>query len=422
MRALHAVSFLLLSFLLVGCRKGSESKPAEDGDASEGSGHVSSDAHGKHADEVTLSPEAAKRNPIDVATAAKQVLSPSLLAPARVAFNAEALAHVGSQLKGRIASVNVRVGDEVKKGDVLFVIESPELGEAQSDYLLKRALTRSTSPAVSIAQNTYDRAKELHERSQGIALTEVQRREAELRASQAALSAAEAAERVSRERLHLLRMSPESVTQLEQTSTLSPQMTIVAPINGQILERSATLGELVGPERESLLVIADMTRLWVIADVAEARLRDLELGAAARVLLGSTQDHWCQGAVSFISPALNVATRTVPVRIEPKDRHPELRPGVFAQVEIALKPAPGAADPVVAVPEEAIQTVEGEPSLFVPVAGEERTYARRRVVLGRAVGGVVPIVAGLREGETFVARGSFILKAELGKSGAEHDH
>jgi cobalt-zinc-cadmium efflux system membrane fusion protein len=103
--------------------------------------------------------------------------------------------------------------------------------------------------------------------------------------------------------------------------------------------------------------------------------------------------------------------------------HGTLWPGMFVQVEIAAtdrdQPDPM---PVVAVPEDALQTVEGRSSIFVPVPGEPNTFALRPVTIGRAVAGLVPVHSGLAAGEAFVAGGSFILKAELGKASAEHQH
>jgi cobalt-zinc-cadmium efflux system membrane fusion protein len=83
--------------------------------------------------------------------------------------------------------------------------------------------------------------------------------------------------------------------------------------------------------------------------------------------------------------------------------------------------APGGAA-VLAVPDDAVQTVDGAPAVFVPVAGEENTFARRAVTLGQPVGGMVPVVSGLTEGEPVVVSGTFILKAELGKGEASHAH
>jgi cobalt-zinc-cadmium efflux system membrane fusion protein len=175
----------------------------------------------------------------------------------------------------------------------------------------------------------------------------------------------------------------------------------------------------VGPEREALIVLADVTRPWVLADVPEARLRDVAIGAHARVLLGVEETHWCEGLVAYISPALDPNTRSLRIRIEVADRHPDLRPGVFAQAELVCAGNFGLA---VAVPESALQTVEGEMVVFVPVAGTSGAFVKRVVRVGPAVGDLVPLLSGLAEGESYVATGTFVLKAELTKDSAGHEH
>jgi cobalt-zinc-cadmium efflux system membrane fusion protein len=412
---------LFSALLAAGCGGQGDSHGPDDGHEVGASAHAGHAAEGGHADEVTLAPEAIVRHGIRVEPARRRVLAATFRAPAQVHFNSEGMAHVGIPVRGRVAELLVRLGDEVVKGDPLLVVESAELGEAQSDYLQRRSATANAEPAVDLARNGYERAKALHDKNQGIALTEVQKREAEYRVAVAALAGARAAQDAARNRLHLLGMSDGAVQMLEATGKIDPHFTVVAPIAGQVIEREATLGELVGPEREALLRLADMTKLWVIADVPETRLGELAQGARARVLLGSAGDHWCPGTISFISPALNPATRTVQVRIEPTDRHQELRPGVFAQAEIELGAAAAAA-PVLAIPEGAIQLVDGASVVFVPVPGEDGAFAKRDVAVGPAIGGYVPVISGLAEGELTVVEGSFILKAELGKSSAEHQH
>jgi len=130
------------------------------------------------------------------------------------------------------------------------------------------------------------------------------------------------------------------------------------------------------------------------------------------------------GTVAFIAPRVDPATRTVQVRIDVATAPgggTTLRPGMFAQAEIATAVAGGAAAQV-AVPEDAVQQVAGGPAVFVPVKGEPNTFAKRPVTVGRPVGGMVPVLSGLAPGEEFVSRGSFVLKAELGKEGAAHEH
>lgn len=393
-------------------------------DATDGHDHGSAGraGPGTHADEVTLSAHAIEEYGVRVEAAQLWRLRPTFIAPARVGFNTELSAHVGSPLPGRVVDLKVRQGSDVQAGDPLLVIESAELGAAQSEYLIRRTAAETTSPAVDLARAVWDRARNLYESTQGIALSDVQRREAEYKTAVAALKSAQAEAQAAENRLHLLGMTQTQVEELTASGEVHPRFTIVAPLAGQVVQREVTLGELVSPDRPALLVITDMTKLWVLADVPEARLREIAPGAQAWVRIGGVQGVQHDGVVTFIAPIVDATTRTGQVRIEVQDGGVPLKPGMFAQVEIV---ATGAADeepPVVAVPEGAIQLVDGGPSVFVPVPDEENTFARRKVSIGRSVGGLVPVLSGIVEGERLVVAGSFILKAELGKSTAEHQH
>lgn len=417
--------------LLAGCKKHTEgdghdhgSKPPAKADEHAGHDHGSESGGAEgHADEVKLTAEAIERYGVKVQPAQLWALKPTFVAPARVGFNTEAMAHVGSPLRGRAVELKVRLGDTVKRGDALLVVESPELGEAQNDFFQKRIAAQSASPAVDLARVAWERAKALLEQSQGISLTEVQKREAEYKAAVASQRAAEAAVVGSENRLHLLGMSQASVEELAKTGEISPRYTVHAPIDGQVVQREVTLGELVSPDREALLVLADTSTLWVLADVPEARLHEIAVGAKSWVAVGTTGARRFEGQVAFVAPLVDAATRTAQVRIEVPAAALTLKPGMFAQVEIvATDPANPEAAPMVAVPDEAVQTVEGGPAVFVPVKGEPNTFAKRAVTVGPSVGGLVPILGGLVEGEEFVVAGTFILKAELGKGSAAHEH
>ncbi len=386
-----------------------------------------------HADEVKLTADAVDRYGVKSAEAQLWALRPTVATAARVAFNTEAMAHVGTPLRGRITEVKVRLGDTVKAGQDLLIIESPELGEAQADLLLKRTAVVTAGPTVELAKVTWERGKALYEQSQGLSLTEVQQREAQYKAAVAGQKSAEASAVAAENRLHLLGMKQEQITQVLTTSEINPRLAIKAAIDGVVVQREVTLGELVGPDRESLMVLADTRTLWVLADVPEAKLMGLVTGAKAWVTLGSHSaaapgekaPHRFEGTVSFIAPLVDPTTRTAQVRIVVPATDVTLKPGMFAQAEIVLSNVEdGGAEPapVVAVPDEAIQTVEGGPAVFVPVAGEPNTFAKRAISVGKPVGTMVPILSGLVEGERFVIAGSFILKAEIGKNTAKHEH
>lgn len=416
---------------LASCKKHEEGDghdhgaPAAKDQHAEGGGH-NHGAEIEHVDEVKLTGEAVERYGVKVGEAQLWMLRPTFVAPARVGFNTEAMAHVGSLVRGRVVEIRVRLGDQVTKGDALLVVESPELGQAQSDFLLKRSAAETAVPQADLAKAAWDRAKGLLDQSQGISLTEVQKREAEYKAAVANVKAAEASAFAAENGLHLVGMDQEAVNNLVGTGEIAPRYTIRAAISGQVVQREITLGELVNPDRESLMVLADTSTLWVLADVPEARLPSISQGAQAWITVGSNASNKYEGTVAFIAPVVDPTTRTAQVRIEvPRVALGDgaIRPGMFAQAEIVAAVA-GGAEPVpqVAVPQEAVQTVEGGPAVFVPVAGEPNTFQKRALRIGPTVGGLVPILAGLVEGEKFVEAGSFILKAELGKGSAAHEH
>lgn len=392
---------------------------SEKGQAAQGEGHEGEE--GAHGDEVKLTPEAIKVFGIQTAKAAKLALAPSFAAPARVSYNTEAMAHVGSAVSGRVSELKVRLGDTVKKGDVLLVVDSPELGEAQSDYLIKRTNVASAEPVVETARSAYQRARELYEKTQGISLAEVQKRELELKMAEGAVLSAKAAVTAAENKLHLLGMSHERLATLVKTGEVDSRYHVLAPIDGKVIQREATLGELVSPEREALLVLADTSVLWVLADVPEARLASVGKGTKAKVIVAAAPHERIAGEVSYIAPEVDVATRSATVRIELHNGHLPIKPGMFAQVELSSADG-NKGEAVLAIPEEAVQTVEGGPAVFVPVEGEANTYAKREVKIGPPVGGMVQVVEGLKEGDVLITRGSFILKAELGKGSAGHGH
>ena len=394
---------------------GGDARPAEAGPTEQ-----------DHHDEVVLSADAVARYGVTTELARRRHLEPTITTPARVGFDTEAMAHVGSQLRGRIAEVKVRLGDAVRKGQELAIVDSPELGEAQAAYLQSAVAVQTAGRAAARSRVAWERARGLYEQSQGISLTEVQRREVEHQASEAALRAAEAERTAARNLLRLLGMEREAIDRLAETGEVVPRIAIRAAIDGMVVQREVTLGELVSPDREYLMVLADPSRLWVLADVPEAELLGIRVGARAWISVGTPGGAGVErfeGSVAFLSPFVDPTTRTAQVRIEVSTSELGLRPGMFVQAEIVtVNSANRAGVELLAVPEVAVQTVEGRPALFVPVPDEPNTFAKRAVTVGKAIGGLVPVHSGLAEGEAFVAAGSFILKAELGKGAAAHEH
>lgn len=372
---------------------------------------------GAESGEVKLTPEAIAHHGIKIEKAGRHVLVPTFTVPARIAYDQEAMAQVGSAVPGRVAGLKARLGDVVKKGDELLTVESTELGAAQSDYLQKRTAVAAATAAVEPVRAAYERGKQLYEQGQQLALAEVQRREAEYRATQTALESTRAAASAAENKLQLLGLDKAAVERLATSGALNPMYVVRAPIGGTVISREVTLGQLVAPDKDVLLILADVSTLWVIAEVPEARAAEVAAGSKARVTVAALPKGAFDGTVSYVASDLNEGTRTIPVRIEVENADGALKAGMFARVEVSAG-ARGEGEPVLAVPEEAVVIVGGRTVVFVP-DDEENTFKPQPVTVGRAVGGRVPVLSGLKEQAELVTAGTFVLKAELAKSQVE---
>jgi cobalt-zinc-cadmium efflux system membrane fusion protein len=373
----------------------------------------------KEADEgqkIKLSADAIERYGVRTGRVKIHLLTPTFIAPARIAFNGNATARVGSVVPGRVVDIKVQRGDIVKKGDELMTVESTDLGESQSDFLLKRTTLDTTTAAIEPVKVSYDRAKKLYDQSQGISLSELQKREAELRAAEAAQQLAKGAMSASERKLSLYGMSKDAIDQMAKTGQVTPRYIVRSPINGSVIEREVTIGQFIAPDKDSPVLIADLSTLWVLADVPEARLGDLTLGAAARVTFSSLGASAVDGILSSISPSVDPSTRTVQARIEVKSADTALKPGMFAQVEIDAITEKDKARDAIAIPEAAVQMIDGKPCVFVKDDDEENTFIKRPIAIGSPVSGLIPVLSGLEVKETIVKSGGFILKAEAMKS------
>ena len=402
-----------------------ESSAADHAGHDEGEGgHDDHADHGgeEHADEVSLTAEAVETYGVQLGTVEARALDAVVTAPARVGFNTEAMAHVGSLVPGRVAQIHAKLGDTVEAGDVLLVVQSPELGRFQADYLAALSSAEAARPAVDLAQSTFDRAQQLYDETQGggVTLNTVQEREAALKSAQRELVDAEAEVTASANTLRLHGMTDGQIDALAQNKKVDPTFEVVAPIAGEIVERHVTPGELVSPDDEALMIVADMSTVWVLADVAEATLGEVGRGSKATVEVTALRNRTFEGNVTYVDPRVNEASRTARLRVVVENPEDRLHAGMFARALIG--PASGGGTPVPAVPAGAVMEVEGEPSVFVPVAGEPNTFARRGVTLGERVGDLYPVMSGVTVGDEIVVSGTFILKAEIGKAGVEHAH
>jgi cobalt-zinc-cadmium efflux system membrane fusion protein len=360
-------------------------------------GHEGHDEHGE-AGSVKMTVEVQKQNGVVVVPAKKQRLAGVVSATGKVEANADRIAHVSPRISGKVISVRASLGDSVSAGQSLAVLDSVELGEAFSRYHQSRT-------KLSLAQSNMDRIKTLVEKKIA-ARKDILQAETDYKTAQTELHTDE-------ERLSLYGVSPSDVGGEGRKRPLLP---VRSPIGGIITEKHAIVGELADPSK-SLYTVADLSSVWVVVDVNEKDLSKVHKGQAASVTVGAFPDLRLKGRITYIADLVDESTRTVKARIEVANPGRKLKPEMFATVELVLA---ADAPPVLAVPEDALQDLDGKKIVFV--AESETELAARPVQAGRTAGGLVEIVSGLKEGERYAVKGAFILKSEVKKGEVTDEH
>ncbi|MDD2736937.1 MAG: efflux RND transporter periplasmic adaptor subunit [Desulfuromonadaceae bacterium] len=361
-------------------------------------GHEGHDEHGEEGG-IKMTAEVQKQNGVVIAPAKKQRLGGVINATGKVEANADRIAHVSPRISGKIVAVIASLGDSVSAGQSLATLDSVELGEALGRY-------HQSKTKLGLAQSNMDRIKGLVEKKIA-ARKDILLAETDFKSAEAELHTDE-------ERLSLYGVP---MAELEGSNRKKPLLPVRSPISGVITEKHAIVGELSDPSK-SLYTVADLSSVWVMVDINENDLAKISKGQNAIVIIGAYPNLKFRGRINHIADAVDQATRTVKARIEVANPGRMLKPEMFATAELALK---GDAPPVLAVPEDALQELEGKKVLFVTDNGTE--FKVRPVEAGRAAHGMVEIVSGLKEGERYAIKGSFMLKAEQKKGELEgHNH
>lgn len=343
----------------------------------------------KQSDLITLKPEAFKEADIKIESISLISLNAEYIFSGRVDVNETKLAHVGSRIQGRAVDVYANIGDSVKKWQPLALIDSSELGEAQSQYL-------KTMSSLQVEYQSYERAKIVLE-GKVISTGEFQRREAEYFSAKTEAKAAE-------DRLHLLGMTDEEISSIGKRHTIDSRVAIKSPIAGTVIEKHLTNGEVV-ESIKTLFVIADLSNLWVIADIPERDIPKIKKGQETAVTVSSYPENIFRGKISYIGEVIDQETRSVKVRAEVENKNGILKPGMFAAIKISA----GKKD-VLAIPASAVQR-EGEKTI-VFVLKDENSFEKRVVEIRSPLDGFHEVISGVKEGEKVVIKGAFTLKSE----------
>jgi Cu(I)/Ag(I) efflux system membrane fusion protein len=319
---------------------------------------------------ITLSDDKIQLIGVRIAEAALRHLSKQIRTLGKVEVDETRLAYVNTKVAGWVKKLFVDyTGKEVKKGQPLLSLYSPDLVTAQEEYLL--ALRSRTTTTSSIG---------------------------EIDASQQSL--VDSAKR----RLLLWDITPQQIAELEARGTTQTEMTINAPLSGIVLEKLVFDGAYIVPGM-NLFKIADLSTVWIIADVYEYEVPLVKVGQKARVTLPYSSGKTLRAKVSFINPVLDPMTRTVKVRIEVKNPGLVLKPDMFANVEIAVSSGTRLVIPRSAVLDSGIRQI-------VYVEKEPGVYEMRTVTLGLRGEDLVEVVQGITKGERVVSSGNFLIDSE----------
>ena len=372
---------------------------AKDEHAGEGAKHAEHAGEKKEggrgeSEELTLTTEEAERAGVKVEEVKPQALGETLVVTATIRPDQDKVARIASRIEGRITSAPAKLGDRVRAGQALATLDSVAVGEAHAAWMQAQSDLR-------IAESDFQRAESLVK-------DEIVPRKDFLRA-QAERDKAAAAVRAAAGRLRVLGGSAVA------GDASSASFAVTAPFAGTVIEKKATLGDLASPS-EPLYTIADLRRVWIQADLPEAALAKVRVGANAKVSVPAYPGENFDGRVGYIGAALDKDTRTVAARIEVANADGRLKPEMFATAMIEVA---GNKRELISLPDAAIVLMQGQPTVFVY---EQGAYEMRVVEPGERAGGRTVVKAGLAAGEQVVTAGAYALKARKLKSQLGHGH
>ena len=300
---------------------------------------------------------------------------------------------VVSLLTGIVREVNVELGQHVKKDQELALIFSDELGLAQTRYLAAVAML--------------DEHHKHHRRTTSLVEVGAASRE-ELEQATTKLRSSELEVASLRQRLVLLGLSSARINGLNASIPVRSDVDLVAPISGTVISRSINPGEIVQANTE-VLRLADLSSVWVIAQVYEKDLASIRVGSTASVTSSAYPGRALRGKITYVDPNLDPATRTAQVRIEMANPGEKLKIGMYVDVSLGTNRASTLTVPF--VPAIAVQNLNNQQIVFVATAAPG-VYLLRSVRIGAESNGRVPVLEGLTAGERVVTEGSFLLRAE----------
>ncbi len=394
MKSVTAAIAIVSVLLAAGCRRDT---PREDHAAAE-TPRAAAETHPEEENAIHLTDDMTRDLRISTARVVERPGADEVSALGEIAADQSRYAEVAPPSGGQVVRVLADLNAAVAEGVPLAQLRSSELGRARAGLLAAEARR-------DLARQTLDRKRALAA-ERIVAAREVQEAEATSRAADADVRAATAA-------LRALGIADTD------GNDESPLFYVRSPISGRVIDRHVTLGQFADTNAK-LFTIADLSRVWLIAQVFERDAVTLQVGRTAHVTMAALPGQEFDGRITQIGRQVDPGSRTVPVRVELPNTGGELRPGMSANVRLEVS---GQTRTVLVVPPAALQRVGEQWLAFVPRTAQE--FEMRPVGRGRDLGMEVEVLSGLQAGEVVVVEGAFLLKGEAEKrrgGGNEHGH
>jgi cobalt-zinc-cadmium efflux system membrane fusion protein len=324
----------------------------------------------------------------------------------QIGYNEDASTSVLTPFSGRVTRLIAKPGDQVKRGDPLLEIDSPEQLIPQNDFIAAQAAKRKAGSQHNLAQIVEKRVRDLHE-GKAAPSKDLQAAEAQLASAENDVRSADTTLEAARARLRIVGRTEAEIAQLEQTGALNRVTTITAPIDGTVVSRKVGPGQHVKADSgDALYVIADLSTMWLKAQIFEQDIAQVRIGQEIEAKVSAVPNRVFKARINAINSASDLTTRRVIVRAEIENADSLLKAEMFAMFRISIEEAVAApavpTDAVIREGDIATVWVETEPMLF-----------RRRVVdIGTQQDGLTQIRKGLGAGESVVARGAIFVDNE----------
>src|SRR3954465_14318640 len=327
----------------------------------------------------------------------------------KIAIDEDRSTPVFSPYAGRVTKLLVKPGDNVVKGQPLFVIEAADNVQAQNDFIGAMTAMNKAKSALDLAKLKDTRAKDLFE-GKAVPLKDYQQSQATLIQAENDMRSSQTAMEAARNKLRILGLTDEDIATFQEKGRINPETTIFAPIAGTVVQRKMGPGQYVNAgASDPVYVIGDLSTVWLVAFVRETDAANVAVGQDVTFNVMALPGRPLPARINYVSTAIDAATRRLVVRATIDNKDGKLKPEMFANVTLYST----SDHPAVGVPKQAL--IYEADQVRIWVAHEDKTIELRQIKPGLTNGDLVEVIGNLKPGEQIVTKGSlFIDRAASG--------